>query len=820
MGKRQLRKHEHIPAAMFNYTTNGTIGGGRTAAAALESPIKKRAIDVRPAEKPARHETAAHPIVTDGPFLDVGSTAPTSTARTRRTRRPTKPAGPAVFLTNPNVPVETTTLLQRRELRPLDKDDPARKEDESAKQAADLGKSPQLQNASESLAVSPPVLSTTGSTLLDRNWLQFLQEAMLFSSPGLGMLLGFPLLSWALRRVGARWVIAGCLLLSTACVLLQPTAIASGQLWTCGLRVLHGVTCSPIFTFIGTNAAHWATLKEQLSFLTASLSAILLGPAVSWLFVIRLIDVNDPDHLQYFHYLLAASTSIVALLWAFFYNDEPEEHRWIEANELNRIVTGKSQNNRLVDQKVAPLLLKSVSTWSLFIVAFAYFAAFAVLANFLPIYAITVLGVERPAPTTVLTFLAPVALHLCCLALHKTCRGLSTSLQVRLFNSIGFVACGLLFVVLAALPPGDHFVGTSRSILTIVLLPLGFSTLGFIYSAVVYGRFFTQFILANLQAPFALAMTVVPFMIVFFTVDNLLRYWRLTFLIVAVLMFLAALAFGVLIRGQPASWAEHSWNPAQTYKMRDLRTIDRDDECGLMEVRRVEDAHHKGIVPPIAAETPKRAVKFFTFQQYKEAFVSDRLPTWATLSLAGLCSGLTEAVVICPFEVVKVRLQSDRTAVKAEQKTTGAVAREIIRQHGFFGKGLYLGFSATLYRHGIWNMSYFGIYHNVKYLIPDERTNPVGNIALRLLLGFASGTIASVANIPFDVAKSRIQSLPPTAPQQKFHGTWQTIALIRKEEGVAALYRGLVPKVMRLGPGGGIMLLTYDHVYEWLKQNT
>lgn len=54
-------------------------------------------------------------------------------------------------------------------------------------------------------------------------------------------------------------------------------------------------------------------------------------------------------------------------------------------------------------------------------------------------------------------------------------------------------------------------------------------------------------------------------------------------------------------------------------------------------------------------------------------------------------------------------------------------------------------------------MFYFGIYHNIKHMAPDEKSNPVGNIAARLFLGFCAGTIASIANIPFDVAKSRIQ---------------------------------------------------------------
>jgi solute carrier family 25 2-oxodicarboxylate transporter 21 len=165
-------------------------------------------------------------------------------------------------------------------------------------------------------------------------------------------------------------------------------------------------------------------------------------------------------------------------------------------------------------------------------------------------------------------------------------------------------------------------------------------------------------------------------------------------------------------------------------------------------------------------------------------------------------------VVVNPFEVVKVRLQSDRTAVKElvsfflkhklilsfQQRSTAAVAREIIKEHGFGTRGLYWGIEATLYRHGVWNLFYFGIYHNVKHLAPDENTSPIGNVSARLFLGFCAGTSASVLNIPFDVAKSRIQSRAPNDPKQRYFNTWQAINLVRREEGIGALYRGLVPK--------------------------
>ncbi|XP_038967673.1 mitochondrial 2-oxodicarboxylate carrier isoform X1 [Rattus norvegicus] len=69
---------------------------------------------------------------------------------------------------------------------------------------------------------------------------------------------------------------------------------------------------------------------------------------------------------------------------------------------------------------------------------------------------------------------------------------------------------------------------------------------------------------------------------------------------------------------------------------------------------------YKGIIPPILAETPKRAVKFSTFELYKKFLGYMSLSPGLTFPIAGLGSGLTEAVVVNPFEVVKVGLQVNR----------------------------------------------------------------------------------------------------------------------------------------------------------------
>ncbi|KAF7287283.1 hypothetical protein GWI33_002098 [Rhynchophorus ferrugineus] len=226
-------------------------------------------------------------------------------------------------------------------------------------------------------------------------------------------------------------------------------------------------------------------------------------------------------------------------------------------------------------------------------------------------------------------------------------------------------------------------------------------------------------------------------------------------------------------------------------------------------------SYWKGIIPPILAETPKRAVKFFTFEQYKQFFMfGSPIATPLTFSLAGLGAGITEAVLVNPFEVVKVTLQANRATGK-ELPSTWAVTKQIVEKHGFGSRGLNKGVTATMGRNGVFNMIYFGFYHSVKGYLPKVE-EPWKEFAMKVGIGFTSGTLASCVNIPFDVAKSRIQGPQPIPGQIKYKGTMRSIFIVYREEGWLALYKGLLPKVMRLGPGGAIMLVVYDYMHEFL----
>ena len=222
-------------------------------------------------------------------------------------------------------------------------------------------------------------------------------------------------------------------------------------------------------------------------------------------------------------------------------------------------------------------------------------------------------------------------------------------------------------------------------------------------------------------------------------------------------------------------------------------------------------AFWKGILPPIVMETPKRAVKFFSFEQYKKLFNSIASVKPVANYCAGFLTGVTEGILVNPFEVVKVQMQSNRKHI-THSPSTFAVTRHILSQQGFGLNGINKGLSATVMRNGIFNTFYFGIYNSILPQL-QKHNDHVPEFILKFSIGFISGTVASCMNIPFDVAKSRIQGPQGEVP---YKGTLRTISRVYQKEGFRALYKGLLPKVLRLGPGGAIMLMVYDHMKLYL----
>ncbi|KAH0603776.1 uncharacterized protein H6S33_007435 [Morchella sextelata] len=225
---------------------------------------------------------------------------------------------------------------------------------------------------------------------------------------------------------------------------------------------------------------------------------------------------------------------------------------------------------------------------------------------------------------------------------------------------------------------------------------------------------------------------------------------------------------------------------------------------------------YRGITAPILMEAPKRATKFAANDEwgkvYKKLFGVTEMNQPLSV-LTGASAGATESFVVVPFELVKIRLQDKASA----GKYTGMidVIQKTVKAEGVLA--MYNGLESTLWRHVVWNAGYFGVIHQVKSLLPKQETKK-GQMLNDLIAGSIGGTFGTMLNTPADVIKSRIQNtVRVKGVVPKYNWTLPSIALVAREEGFGALYKGFIPKVLRLGPGGGILLVVYTAVLDFYR---
>ena len=215
-------------------------------------------------------------------------------------------------------------------------------------------------------------------------------------------------------------------------------------------------------------------------------------------------------------------------------------------------------------------------------------------------------------------------------------------------------------------------------------------------------------------------------------------------------------------------------------------------------------------------EAPKRATKFAANDEwgkvYRNMFGVEKMNQPLSI-LTGATAGATESFVVVPFELVKIRLQDKASA----GKYTGMidVVRKTVAAEGPLA--LYNGLESTMWRHITWNAGYFGCIFQVRQLLPkaEDKTAQLRN---DLISGTVGGTVGTALNTPMDVVKSRIQNTVRVAGQTpKYNWAWPALATVAKEEGFGALYKGFIPKVLRLGPGGGILLVVFTGVMDFFR---
>lgn len=230
----------------------------------------------------------------------------------------------------------------------------------------------------------------------------------------------------------------------------------------------------------------------------------------------------------------------------------------------------------------------------------------------------------------------------------------------------------------------------------------------------------------------------------------------------------------------------------------------------------------KGLPPRLMYITPAAAISFMFYEQFKALLkmytTGDRtnhnnfiFKHPAVPLIAGGLARLLGTACRTPFDILRQRLQVQGSLLRSQYKGLGTFAalRLLIKTEGW--RGLWAGYTIAAMRDVPFAMVYFLTYElskqaQVLYMKDGEHAYN------HLLAGALAGGCAATCTIPFDVVKTRLQTLATLPPEERerYKGILSTFRVILQEEGPRGLTRGLGPRLMYLMPAASLTFTAYE----------
>jgi len=265
---------------------------------------------------------------------------------------------------------------------------------------------------------------------------------------------------------------------------------------------------------------------------------------------------------------------------------------------------------------------------------------------------------------------------------------------------------------------------------------------------------------------------------------------------------------------------------------------------GLSNIAREEGffALYKGLTPFTSHLVMKYAWRYGSyalFQQGLNSVLDDKIGIQALNFGSGMLSGVTEAIlIVTPFEVVKTRMQKERHSLgssfsdakynlrnsfsepgfqsekRPRYRNTWDAASGVIRTGGI--RALWSGVVPTILRQGSNQALNFLCFSELNRRFWKKRDGDGQQLAFwkTSISGILAGSMGPCVNNPVDVVKTRLM-----AQERARKGWLATTQKIARQEGVGALWRGLMPRLMRVAPGQAITWSVVSRITSYFERD-
>lgn len=267
---------------------------------------------------------------------------------------------------------------------------------------------------------------------------------------------------------------------------------------------------------------------------------------------------------------------------------------------------------------------------------------------------------------------------------------------------------------------------------------------------------------------------------------------------------------------------------------------------GLRKIARNEGVTTlwRGLSPTLVMTIPANIIYFtgYDWMRYNPRSPFSTLsPEYAPL-VTGSIARIIAVAAVGPIELFRTRMQASSASSSGHFTETLRGVRHMVATQGY--TSLWRGFNLTLWRDVPFSGLYWWGYETLRSTFTDMREDRRGRSETRqedvwtarrraqstekqsetfvdsFAAGALSGAFASIVTMPFDVGKTRTQiyndgtirrtisSAAPAAPEEQ--NMIRLLCHIFKTEGLPGLWKGWIPRTLKVAPSCAIMISSYE----------
>lgn len=223
---------------------------------------------------------------------------------------------------------------------------------------------------------------------------------------------------------------------------------------------------------------------------------------------------------------------------------------------------------------------------------------------------------------------------------------------------------------------------------------------------------------------------------------------------------------------------------------------------------------YRGVAFSMLGQVPYGMLTFGAYESLRSYFKTSLhdCPEWLQIIFAASMGDAMGSLWLTPSEVVKSKTQAGLfPSPFAAVKATAAQGPS----------SFYQGYSAAIARDIPFRAIQLSLYERLRSLYANspirvENKKPLSALE-NLLLGAVAGTITAATTTPLDVIRTRMMS-QASGTSALYKNAIDCVVKTVSREGPTALFKGIVPRCLLIGPSSAVFFLAYETTKSFFRR--